>query len=87
MNEPRSLDEELLYAWSEGQVQEVLPLGGAMIQHVERLPDGLLTVWGHIVCEHCRLCPPQGDCRGLTWDVLKDRIVPWTPEPLYPDEP
>lgn len=54
--------------------------GSSMILHLESYGNGF-AVLGHSVCDWCRLCDPQGDCRGRP-DV---EAVPWTEDDLYPD--
>lgn len=62
---------------------------GPCVVHAERLPSGNIDVWRHNVCHMCRLCETQGDLRGaLDADgrLSDDRLVDWTPEPLYLEE-
>jgi len=44
--------------------------------------QGKLTLWGHVTCDWCRLCDSQGDLRVQSNPVW----VPWTEDPLYPEE-
>lgn len=77
----RALASELPHATDEATALTWLQTHSPRVTHVERLPDGRgVVVWGHIVCNHCRLCETQGDMRGAT-DL--SRLLDWTPEPLY----
>jgi len=80
---PRDLEDDIAHSHDEAVAMGFLLEHSPRVTHVERLPDSdRVIVWGHIVCEWCRLCETQGDMRGET---NPSKIVPWTPDPLYPD--
>lgn len=80
MFDERRLDEALPHAVDEAEALGRLQVHNPRVTHVERLPNGQVIVWGHIVCNFCRLCETQGDMRGLT-DL--SGLPNWTSVPLY----
>jgi hypothetical protein len=79
----RDLDDAIAHAHDLDTAMGFLLQRSPRVTHVERLPNSdKVIVWGHIVCEWCRLCDTQGDMRGIP---DPKQVVPWTPEPLYVD--
>ena len=78
----RDFADALNHAHSWEEVLDILQQDSPRITHVELLTEELFVVWGHINCEWCRLCEPQGDMRG---SADKARVVLWSRDPLYPD--